>query len=152
MSTDTDAEEIEDEQDPETNLADPDDYHRRQRLKEIHKARRHVSDKVADLDINEKHPKRIYTYSITELCHVTAMYVNELLPLIEHADISEEDISLPDSCYHEDIIEYAQCMGMGEDGDPASPSHSIEVYRVCNRILAEVKPLIEEDDNNEWEV
>jgi len=145
-----DTEEIEDE--PEIELQDPDDYHRRQRLKEIHKARQKVAEKVGDLDVNEKHPKRIRTYTITKLNHTVAMYVNELLPLIEHVDVTEEDISLPDTCFHDDIIEYAQYMGMGEDGGPVNPTHSMEVYRTCNRILADVKPLIEEDDSDEWEV
>lgn len=144
--------EPEDAEEPDIDLADPDDYHRRQRLKEIHKARRHVSDKVADLDVNQKKPGRIRTYSITELSHTVAMYVNELLPLMEHADTDPEDISLPDSCFHNNIIEYAKCMGIGEDGDPVSPHHSMEVYRTCNRILADVKPLITEDDSEKWEV
>jgi hypothetical protein len=140
------------EDEPEIQLADPDDYHRTQRLKEIHKARRRVTEKVADLDVNRRHPSKIKTYSITELNHTVAMYINELIPLIEHADVTQEDISLPDTCAHDDVIQYARGMGMGEDGGPVSPAHSMEVYRTCNRILADVKPLIEEDDSDEWEV
>jgi hypothetical protein len=140
------------EQDDPLALADPDDYHRTQRLKEIHQARQEVSQKVSELDINESKVGRIRYDSIQELAHATAMYVNELLPMIEAADIDGERLSLPDACYHDSIVGFAKSMGIGEDGRPVNPSHSTEVYRRCNAILADLKPLIEEDDNNEWEV
>jgi len=140
------------EEEPDIELADPDDYHRRQRLKEIHDARQEVAQKVADLDIHERKTGEIRWYSIQELSHATAMYVNELLPLIEHTDVSEEDMSLPDGCYHDDITQYAKSMGVGDDNKPVNPTHSLEVYRTCNQILADVKPLITDDEADEWEV
>jgi len=152
MNTDTDAQEIANEQEQETSLTDPDDYHRKQRLKEIHQARQEVAKKVGDLDVDSSKVGAISFVTIQELGHAVSMYVNELLPLIETADIDDEMLSLPDACHHDDVVGFAMSMGIVEDGRPAKPPHSLEVYRRCNAILAEIKPLIEEDENTEWEV
>lgn len=146
---DTDAEEIEDE--PTTELQDPDDYHKRQRLKEIHRARQNVVDKVDDLDIPDNHPNNVYTYSMAELAYATAVYIHELLPLIEGANVTESDIRLPDSHPHDDLAHFAFSMGK-HDQEAVRPTKSMAAFRVANSTLADVKPLVEEDDADEWEV
>jgi hypothetical protein len=82
------------------------------------------------------------------------MYVTELEPLIGDTDA---DVSLPDHYPWDGALQFADALGMiPEDAEKDltySPRpNSIEIFRICNRVLADVKPLIEEDENNEWEV
>lgn len=150
--SDTEPEQIDstDTEDAEILLADPDDYHETQRLREIHEARRKVTEQVRDLEINETSGSGIYVHSITRLSHATAVYANELLPLMEQADT--EPPELPDKCPHDTVYEYAASMGMDKDGEPVSPTYSMAVFRACNNFLSDVKPLITEDDTDKWEV
>jgi len=139
-----------DTEDAEILLADPDDYHETQRLREIHEARREVLEQARNMDINEKSGSGIYVYSLTELSHTVAMYVNEVLPLMRQSGTDPPE--LPDACEHDTVFDFAASMGMDSDGSPAPPTHSLAAFRACNEFLADVKPLITEDDTDEWEV
>jgi len=141
------------EDEPEIQLADPDDYHRRQRLKEIHKARQRVHRVVDNYEKAEwrkegKEQRRRLAYAVS-------MYVSELEPVIRDTDA---DVSLPDRYPWDTALQFADALGMiPEDCEPTSATYSpkpntVEVFRICNRVLADVKPLIEEDDSDEWEV
>lgn len=145
------------EEDEPLALADPDDYHRTQRLKEIHKARQEVHSKLRGFDrptrFREGQNQRM------KLAYATSAYVSELEPLIHDLDA---DISLPDHWPFDDILQYADALGChpndyNPDGMPDKIDYSpkrntMQVFRRCNQILATVKPLIEEDENTEWEV
>jgi hypothetical protein len=145
------------EQDEPLALADPDDYHRAQRLKEIHQARQEVHKKLRGFE----RPKRFDEGKgqRMELAYAVSAYVSELEPLIDDLDA---DISLPDHWAFDDILQYADALGVHPSGynpdelpdklDYSPKRNSMQVFRRCNEILADVKPLIEEDDNNEWEV
>lgn len=141
------------EDESDIQLADPDDYHRRQRLKEIHKARQRVHTTIDGMDDtpdeNEAKNRR------RQLAYVVSMYVTELEPVILDTDA---DVSLPERYPWDTALQFADSLGMipddftGTDADYSPRQNSVQVFRVCNRVLAEVKPLIEEDENNEWEV
>lgn len=145
------------EEEPDIELADPDDYHRRQRLKEIHQARQRVHkvmDSFEDTQyISEGRQQR------RELAYAVSMYVTELEPLIDDLDA---DVSLPDHWPWNDILQFADALGHypKDSNPPEKPDKlkyqakrdTIQVFRICNRVLADVKPLITDDETDEWEV
>jgi hypothetical protein len=138
---------------PDIELADPDDYHRRQRLKEIHKARQRVHNAMSNMD-DTPDPKEAENQR-RQLAFAVSMYVSELEPVIRDTNA---DVSLPERYPWDTALQFADALGMiPEDCEPTSATYSpkpntVEVFRICNRVLANVKPLIEEDDNDEWEV
>lgn len=141
------------EEEPDIELTDPDDYHRRQRLKEIHKARQRVHKVVDNFDRAEylKEGKK----QRRDLAYAVSMYVSELEPLIHDLDA---DVSLPNRYPWDTALEYADSLGHVPDDyertqcNYSPRRNSIEVFRICNSVLADVKPLITDDDSNEWEV
>jgi hypothetical protein len=147
----TDIEDTEEADVPDTQLADPDDYHRKQRLKEIHKRRQRVHKIADDMDrytTSDEHEKQK-----SSLNDAVSLYIAELEPLIDRTDESPE---LPDSLPWASVGTFADTLGryIDEDGNSQSAGYrqAMLVFRQCNRYLADVKPLIEEDTNTEWEV
>jgi len=138
-----------DDEPTETTLSDPDDYHRRQRLKEIHQRRQRVVKVLDDMDPWTKSDE--HSRQRLNLAHAVALYVAELEPI---ADRTDESIELRDSLPWDDATEYADQMGYYGDDDAQIPGYqkSNAVYRACNQFLADVKPLIEPDEQTEWEV
>jgi hypothetical protein len=152
--TDTGPQQVEEVGDDEAQvlIADPDDYHETQRLREIHDARQQVLKHINDLDIHEKTGDRVYTYDITRLGNLVAVYAMELRPLAEQAGLADSDIAtLSEDDTHRTIFEYADGMGMN-DTDPMSIRYSMQVYQRCNGLLAEIKPLVTEQEETEWEI
>jgi hypothetical protein len=152
---DTNTEEPEDR---EIDLADPDDYHRRQRLKEIHQARQRVHKVIDDFE-RAKQPREKRQQN-RELCHAVAMYIAELEPIIE--DVAT-DVTLPERYPWDDAPDFAHKMGVVPDSweppedydhnpDYSPKATSLHIFRICNRVLSDVKPLITDDDADEWEV
>jgi hypothetical protein len=140
-----------DTEDAEILLADPEDYHEAQRLREIHEARQRVASEVHDLDVTGRGD--VSWESVTKLANAVAVYGEEILALRKQMD--QDPIELPEGATHDTVEDFAIAMGMttGTDGSqPVGPAHSMAVYRACNDFLASVKPLITEDETNEWEV
>jgi hypothetical protein len=140
-----------DDEPNETSLTDPDDYHHRQRLKEIHQRRQQVAkhlDKSEPFTSNKEHNQQK-----GKLANAVALYIAELEPIEKRTDA---EIELRDKLPWDDAAEFADKMGHLDDGDGgisvAGYGQSHAVYRACNEFLAEVKPLIEEEENTEWEV
>lgn len=149
QAPDTDDEEIEDV--PARELQDPDDYHRRQRLKEIHRRRSQVHKTFDEMDFytsDDEHNRNQLKLGI-----VVTTYIAELEPLIDKTEASPE---LPDGLPWDDVTEFANRNGghYDDDGNHTTPSYEacMIVFRACNKYLADVKPLIEEDNTDEWEV
>jgi len=139
-----------DDRDEQPELSDPDDYHRKQRLKEIHRRRRQVAK---ELDQSDPHTKSDeHARQKGKLANAVSLYIAELEPIERRTDAS---IELRDSLPWADASEYADKMGhIPTDGDEiqaAGYGQSHAVYRACNEFLAEVKPLVD-DENSEWEV
>jgi hypothetical protein len=133
-------------------LADPDDYHQSRRLKEIHTAREHVHKQVRTMDVPDEGDGSLYKREVQELSQAVAMYAAELLPLAYQLGMDEAgEIDLPDRHCHDHLAETASRMGMGNDG-PMSRNECMAAFRLCNSILGAVKPMIEKDESNEWEV
>lgn len=137
-----------DAEDAAVMLADPDDYHDAQRLREIHQARRRVAKGLEEAD--RRKDGKVENSQTRKLGDVLAIYVMELLPICERAGL---DTTLRDRSPWEDLEDYADSLGTHpkEGTVPTLRAHGW-TYRKCNALLAEIKPLIVEDDTNEWEV
>jgi hypothetical protein len=134
-------------------LADPDDYHRTQRLKEIHKARQRVHKTIDGFD-NTATKRDDARAQRQQLAYAVSMYVSELENVITDTDA---DVTLPDRYPWDDVRGFADSLGVipkdfDHPTDYSPKQNSIQVFRVCNRILADVKPLIEQQEDTEWEV
>ncbi|QLH82793.1 hypothetical protein [Halosimplex pelagicum] len=138
-----DTEEIEDDT---LALADPDDYHRSQRLREIHKARRNVHDTLNSIE--RFNSSSDHSRQQLNLADAVSLYASELLPPATDADL---DTTLPDAVPWDTLEEYARLLGHGKDADVTYQHHNI-IFQECNRLLADLKPLIEDNDSDEWEV
>jgi hypothetical protein len=129
-------------------LADPEDYHEAQRLREIHEARREVRTVLTGLD----------TYTETSehrsqkgaLAAAITAYIAELEPLIVATGY---DDSLRDGLPWRNLRAFADAMGFVPE-ENGRPGYNVQmaVFREANSFLAEVKPLLEEEDTDTWEV
>lgn len=141
-----------DAEDAELLLADPEDYHRAQRLKEIHDARKQVHDIIRNY--GQIGDEKSYEHARMALSNAITMYIAELEPLIEDAGA---EVSLPDKYPWKDVHEFANRNGKLPsdhkiDAKYIPKPNATEVFRICNRFLADVKPLLTEDETTEWEV
>lgn len=144
--SDTEPEPIEttDAEDAEILLADPEDYHQAQRLREIHEARRNVHTVLNSIERytgSSEHRRQKF-----DLADAVTLYASELLPLMKQADF---DTTLPDSLPWDNIEQYTLVLGRAED---IGYNHHHMVFQQCNVALAKIKPLVQEDDTDEWEV
>jgi hypothetical protein len=137
-----------DQDEAELLVADPDDYHEAQRLREIHEARREVQRTARDIDTyvtDTEHSKQRGALAMA----VTA-YIYELLPLIRQTGYDDE---LADGMPWGSLEAYATCAGaLPGDKKRANYEVSMAVFGQANKFLAEVKPLIKEQENDTWEV
>jgi len=65
-------------------LADPDDYHRSQRLRQIHNARRKVHERFTSFDTYTE--QAIHNNQKGRLAHAITAYVIEILPIFRQTD------------------------------------------------------------------
>jgi hypothetical protein len=141
----------EDAEDKEALLTDPDEYHRSQRLRTIHERRRNVH-KVLD-DIDRFATANTHTKQKQALADAVSAYILEVETVLEDADVTAE---LPENTAWDSVVDYAKNLGAytDEDGDQQTAPYpsSMRIFREVNTAFSTVKPLIEEDDNDEWEV
>ena len=137
-----------DSEEAEVILADPDDYHRSQRLREIHKARRKVHDRFTNAETwthSDEHANQQ-----GQLAHAVTAYLVELLPIFRQTDTNT---SLPPQLPWEDFGRYVTHSGYDKVKDEyASYQASMVVFETANQRFAEVKPLVEPDESDEWEI
>lgn len=120
-------------------VVDPEDYNRNQRFKEIHEARRRVSDFVAGIESPEfdRHNRE----QATKLAHLVALYILELEPLIDNSDIDRGEM-IPDNLPCSSLSDYAHTLGAalwdGDDHAQVQLSEIMQVYSAANRFYATV--------------
>ena len=140
-----------DDRDEQPELSDPDDYHRKQRLKEIHQRRRQVAKQLDQMEPYTN--KDGHGQQKRKLANAVSLYIAELEPIEKRTDA---EIELRDKLVWPDATDYADKMGYipkdDENDGIAGYEESHAVYRACNEFLAKVKPLIEEQENAEWEI
>lgn len=153
MPSDTPTDDDPDQDTDPVELADPDDYHRSQRLKEIHQARQTVTDTLNKMEISNRDGYSPAKADVTRLSHAVAAYVTELQPVTSQADIDDGLTKLPENSGYNTIHEYSTALGhKAGGGGPANMYETMQVFRQANQILAEIKPLIETDENTRWEI
>jgi hypothetical protein len=134
--------------DGELLVVDPEDYHEAQRLREIHEARREVQRTAREIDTyttESEHSKQR-----GDLAMAVTAYIYELLPLIRQTDYDDE---LADTMPWNSLQDYAHRSGaLPADKGRANYEVSMGVFGQANEFLAEVKPLIQEQENDTWEV
>ena len=131
-------------------VVDPDDYHESQRLREIHEARRRVTQTFTDCDpyTNQDEHRR----QQAQLAWAIAAYYAELEPLIDAADAEPLELGNGDLPW-DDAWEYATSTGYIRDEERyAGYETSMFVFRRLNQFLDEVKPVLEDKEPDEWEV
>lgn len=137
MTDDTTTEE------PPLELADPDDYHRSQRLKTIHQRRRKVH-KVAD-EINNETDYDGRVIQKRNLAQAVTSYYTEIEPLLRASEVT---LDLPEKFFWRNVTHYADSVGYDyEDEHIASTAETMLVFRRLNQFLADVKPMITEGNN-----
>lgn len=141
-----------DAEDAEVLLADPDDYHQAQRLKQIHRARQRVHETLDEIDrytTSSEHQRQKIA-----LADAVTAYISELEPLMLKMDY---DTSLEGGPW-DDLRQYCDLLGYHAPVEAdtkteiASYHASMQIFRQANGFLSEVKPLLTEKENNEWEV
>jgi hypothetical protein len=173
-TTDTDAPTMTTDDDaPELHFADPDDYHRTRRLKQIHQAREAVRRRRDDFNASGNSKQQ--RIRLKRLAAAVAAYVDELLPLLDASDAddplapTDDDlgddrnphrVGVPDEWVS--LHTYAAVRGSVPDDHPkastfdttsaAVPQAHIAVFRAANALLADLRPMIEEEETTEWEV
>jgi hypothetical protein len=173
-TTDTDAPTMTSDDDaPELHFADPDDYHRTRRLKQIHQAREAVRRRRDDYNAAEN--KTQQGIRLQRLAGAVTAYVDELLPLLEASDADDpltptdndldndrnpHRVAIPDKWVS--LHTYATVRGCLPKDHPkqssfvntaaAVPQAHIAVFRAANALLADLRPMIEEEETDEWEV
>lgn len=129
-------------------LDDPEDYHRRERLREIHQARQKVGDALTDMDIGGSKGYSISKPDIAHFNHCVALYIQELRTLMSDARTDDDLTELPDDFTHDDVRDFAGSLGRKPDSfEPASIYEAMQVYNQGNHILATVQPLITDGDD-----
>ncbi len=130
-------------------ITDPDQFHERERLREIHDARQNVHKTLRDTDPytqTEEHERQK-----GRLAHAVAAYIAELEPLFKATNV---DTSLAEEMPWDDLEGYADTLGARYDKDnPHSASYQLSTYvfRQANAAFAEIKP-VTDDETDEWEI
>lgn len=146
----TDVEPLEETDDGEAEMivVDPEEYHESQRLREIHQARRQVTNVLQETETIAKTAD--HRRQKGSLAFAVSAYYAELQPLIIATDASP--LELPDELPWDVVGEYAAAMGRNDEGERAAYEVSMFIFRQLNQFLADVKPLIKPNESTEWEV
>ena len=120
-------------------VADPEDYNRQQRFKEIHQARQRVTAHVADMDLGRQNK-----YNMQEakrLAHLVSLYILELEPLFAQSRFEEGEL-MPDELAWNSLREFRRKIGIArtQNGDSTTPSPAklLAVFGAANQCYADL--------------
>lgn len=137
-------------------VTDPDDFNRQQRFKEIHDARQRVADYIAKfedrlLDDGRRHtPGTAPTWAHEQLAFRVALYIMELLPLLEKKGGDDPYMSeyFPERLPVDDLAQFAHNSGMLREHTDQKEGRktntavrvttSLRVFQIANRAYAEL--------------
>jgi hypothetical protein len=135
-------------------VIDPEEFNRRRRFRQIHEAKQRVSAAVADIEVSER--GELYVDEEKKIGQLVALYVHELLPLIEQSTtVSDGDMVGDDDDIesHDSLRAFALSMGQAKGGTVELDT-AMRVYAAANRFYAEIGmdlDLQEEDRDAEFE-
>lgn len=134
--------------DDEVALTDPDDYHRSQRLREIHKARRTVHNTFTSIDTWTD--ENTHNNQQGRLAHAITAYVVEILPILRQTNTPT---GLPNELPWNTFGEFVTTTGYDPHNDEyASYQEAMMVFEFANQKFADIKPLVQPDEADEWEI
>lgn len=133
---------------PVLQVADPDDYHQAQRLKAIHQARRHViktfqgMESLAETDVREE--------QTGQLASAITAYLTETDELLQRSNVQ---LDLPETYAWDSVRQYMAWGGYDLQNHrfPINLYH-MAVFRMANEAVAEMQPLVDEQENDSWEI
>jgi len=132
-------------------VIDPEEFNRRRRFRQIHEAKQRVSAAVADIEVSER--GELYIDEEKKIGQLVALYVHELLPLIEQSTTVSDGEMLDDEVSsHESLRAFALSMGQAKEG--LGLDTAMHVYAAANRFYAKIGmdlDLQEEDRDAEFE-
>ena len=129
-------------------VADPDDYHATQRLKAIHQARRHViktfqgMESLAATDVREE--------QTGQLASAITAYLTETDELLQRSDVQ---LDLPENYAWDSVRQYMAWGGYDLQNDRfPSDLYHMAVFRTANEAVADMQPLVDEQEETSWEI
>ena len=124
----------------EEQVMDPDDFNRTERFREIHAARRRVSDYVSEMEM-PKEGTKYFTRTTARLGYVVSLYVFELEPLIEQSVFEDGDLVSDESSY-DSLRDFTRTMGLihSDDKEVKAPTLTqvMSIFSAANRFYAKV--------------
>lgn len=136
-------------------VEDPEAFNRRQRFKEIHDARQRVVESMAGYDeMHEGKMGSIPHHAMSKMSNLVALYVMELLPLLEQLDegLGYGGERFPERFATNDLGHFAMSMGLtrirNEQPEPPDMIEIMRVFQVANRAFAEMGMELDLTDGN----
>lgn len=138
-------------------VEDPDEFNRRQRFKEIHDARQRVVEAMAGYDeIHEGDLGKVPHCAMSKMSNLVALYVIELLPLLEQLDdgLAYGSDRFPERFATNDLGHFAMSMGLtnktrSDHVEPPGMIETMRVFQVANRAFAEMGMDLDLSDGNQ---
>lgn len=116
-------------------VIDPEEFNRRRRFRQIHEAKQRVSAAVADIEVSDR--GELYIDEERRVAQLVALYVHELLPLIEQSTtVSDGEMVGAGIDSHDSLRGFALSMGQAEGG--VTLETAMRVYAAANRFYAEI--------------
>lgn len=117
-------------------VMDPEDFNRTQRFKEIHDARRRVTDYVAEMEISPSLDK-YRPEAAARLALLVQLYIIELEPLIAQSAV-EEGQYVAEQAPHDSLRDFSKNASPRTDDDTMAPWLILSYFRGANRFYAEI--------------
>ena len=138
-------------------VTDSENYSETQKLKHIYELKRDVTTHIANrFELVKKYRQEYsnpkYTYQ-ERLADKVALYVNEVIPLLESADsIDESDYQVDRVNSKVDIQTFAETHGLSASGNELEPHSKIEskaVFHETNELIREIGLGVELEEETE---
>jgi len=116
-------------------VIDPEEFNRRRRFRQIHEAKQRVSAAVADIEVSER--GELYVDEEKKIGQLVALYVHELLPLIEQSTtVSDGDMLDDEVSSHDSLRAFA--LSMGRAGGAVELNTAMQIFAAANRFYAKI--------------
>jgi hypothetical protein len=116
-------------------VIDPEEFNRRRRFRQIHEAKQRVSAAVADIEVSER--GELYVDEEKKIGQLVALYVHELLPLIEQSTTVSDGEMLDDEVSsHESLRAFA--LSMGKADEAVELNTAMQIFAAANRFYAKI--------------
>lgn len=116
-------------------VIDPEEFNRRRRFRQIHEAKQRVSAAVADIEVSER--GELYVDEEKKIGQLVALYVHELLPLIEQSTTVSDGEMLDDEVSSHDSLR-GFALSMGQADEAVELNTAMQIFAAANRFYAKI--------------